>query len=1094
VETKPLLGLFLISICAAPTAFPAQSEDKDSSEKPAERFSADTFRGLRFRSLGPALTSGRVAALGVHPQNRSHYYAAAASGGVWKTVNAGTTWTPVFDNEGSYSIGTVVLDPKNPSTVWVGTGENNSQRSVSYGDGVYRSDDGGKSWKNLGLKSSQHIARIVIDPRDSQVVFVAAPGPLWGSGGDRGVFKTVDGGKTWKNVLSISENTGAGDLVMDPRDPDTLYGASYQRRRHVWTMIHGGPENAIYKTVDGGETWNKLRSGLPNVDLGRIGLAISPVDADLVYALVEAAQEKGGVFRSTDRGATWEKRSDFDQSAFYYGQIVADPGDRDRIYLPNTFLMVSDDGGKTVRRLGEKSKHVDNHAIWIDPRDTDYYLVGCDGGVYESFDRGENWHFKANLPISQFYDVAVDNAKPFYHVYGGTQDNFTLGGPSRTRSASGITNADWFVTQGGDGFQTRVDPEDPNIVYSESQYGGLVRFDRRTGERLGIKPQEAKGEPPFRWNWDSPLIISPHSPTRLYFAANKLFRSDDRGQSWRAVSDDLTRALDRNALPVMGRVWGPDAVAKHDGTSLYGNLTALTESPRKEGVLFVGSDDGLIHVTVDGGTEWRKIDRVPGVPERTYVSRLFASAHDDFTVYATFENHKNNDFKPYLLKSLDAGARWTSIAGNLPENGPALAFAEDPVNPKLLFAGTEFGCFFTVDGGEKWVQLKGGLPTIAVRDIAIQTRETDLVLATFGRGFYVLDDYLPLRGLKPDILEQEGALFPARTALLYIESQPLGGRDKAFQGESYFTAPNPPVGATFSYYLKDSLKTMREKRREAEAKSEGTDYPSLDVLRAEEDEEQPSVFLTISDASGRVVRKISAPVTRGIHRVSWDLRHPPSTLPAPSPEENPFAPRPAGPLVMPGAFSVALSKRVAGVETPLGGPQRFEVTTEGLSHLDESDREELASFQLQVARLQGAVEGAREASLEVKGWLEKIRRALLETPVAPPQLTADAASLEKRNKDIMRALDGDPVARAHDENEPPSIRERVNGIVSGQRLAAAPPTRTHRDQYDLAAEAFENVLAELRSLIEVDLAALHRALDEAGAPWTPGRLPDWRRN
>jgi photosystem II stability/assembly factor-like uncharacterized protein len=668
---------------------------------------------------------------------------------VWKTTNAGITWAPVFDNETSYSIGTVVLDPKNPLTVWVGTGENNSQRSVAYGDGVYRSDDGGKTWKNTGLKASERIGRIAIDPRNSDHVYVAAQGPLWGPGGDRGLFKTTDGGKTWKSVLSISENTGVTDVVIDPQTPDTLYAASYQRRRHVWTLINGGPESAIYKSTDSGASWNKLKTGLPSVDMGRIGLAISPVDPNVVYATIEAGDRKGGIFRSTDRGGSWERRNPFDAGAMYYGQITTDPKDVDRLYVMNVLLQVSDDGGRTLRPLGEKSKHVDNHVIWIDPTNTNHYRVGCDGGLYESYDRGSNWRFFSNMPIGQFYDVTTDNSTPFYNVYGGLQDNYSLGGPSRTRNISGIVNSDWFVTQGGDGFRTQVDPEDPNTIYAELQYGTIVRFDKRTGERMGIQPSPARGEDALRFNWDSPFIISPHSHTRLYFAADRLFRSDDRGDSWRPISGQLSRGLDRNKLPVMGKIWGPDAVAKHQSTDPFGNSSALAESPKKDGLIYVGTDDGLIQVTEDAGKNWRKVERFPGVPDMTYVSRISASQHDLNTVYAAFENHKRSDFAPYLLKSTDRGGSWISIKGNLPANHPVLAFAEDHVNPNLLFVGTEFGVFFTIDGGQKWVQLKGGMPTISVRDLAIQKRENDLVVGTFGRSVYILDDYTPLRTLKP---------------------------------------------------------------------------------------------------------------------------------------------------------------------------------------------------------------------------------------------------------------------------------------------------------------------------------------------------------
>jgi photosystem II stability/assembly factor-like uncharacterized protein len=653
----------LFSVAAATFAAKPAKEEPKKDEGP---LSSATFAGLALRSIGPALTSGRIADLAVDPTDAKVWWVAAASGGVWKTTNSGTTWTPVFDGEGSYSIGAIAIDPKNPNVVWVGTGENNNQRSVAYGDGVYRTLDGGKSWKKMGLEKSEHIGRILIDPRDSRVVWVAAQGPLWSGGGERGVYKSSDFGETWTQALKISDDTGVTDVLLDPRDPDTVYAAAHQRRRHVWTLIEGGPESALHKTVDGGKTWRKLESGLPKGDIGRIGLALSPQNPDVVYAIVEAEADQGGFFRSTDRGESWEKRSPHVTSGNYYTELFADPHQFDRVYSMDTFLQVSDDGGKSFRGLGEKSKHVDNHVIWVDPKDADHYLVGCDGGLYESFDRAATWRFFENLPITQFYRVGVDNAQPFYNVCGGTQDNFSLCGPSRTARFQGPANEDWEVAQGGDGFWTVTDPTDPNIVYAEAQHGALTRFDRRSGENLDIQPQPAAGEPPLRWNWDSPLVLSPHSPTRLYFAANRLFRSDDRGDSWRAVSPDLSRQLDRNQLKVMGRIQRPEAVAKNASTSIYGNIVSLAESPLAEGLLYVGTDDGLIQVSEDGGANWRRGESFPGVPDRTYVSRLVASRHDAATVYAAFDNHKMGDFKPYVLKSGDRGRTWASIAGDLP--------------------------------------------------------------------------------------------------------------------------------------------------------------------------------------------------------------------------------------------------------------------------------------------------------------------------------------------------------------------------------------------------------------------------------------------
>ena len=1074
----------------------AKDKDKDKDEKKGG-MSADTFSGLKFRSIGPAVASGRVAAIAVNPKNKFEYYVGVASGGVWKTVNDGNTWTPVFDKEGSYSIGWVTLDSNDPAVVWVGAGESNSQRSVSYGDGIYRSDDGGKNWKNLGLKKSEHIGRVVIDPRDSKVVYVAAEGPLWGPGGDRGLYKTSDDGKSWKAVLTISENTGVVDVAIDPSNPDVVYAAAYQRRRHVFTLIDGGPESAIYKSTDAGATWNKLKSGLPAVDIGRIGLAVSVADPSVVYATIEAADGKGGIFRSSDRGATWERKNEFDVGAMYYAQIIADPKNVDRVFVMNVTLRESLDGGKTLHKVEENNHHGDNHAIWVDPDNTKHWLLGSDGGMYETWDDAKNWEFKANLPTVQFYDVAVDHALPFYHVCGGTQDNFSWCGPARTRNVNGIVNSDWYVTTGGDGFHSQVDPEDANTVYSESQYGVLVRYDKPTGQELVLQPQEGKGEPPLRWNWDSPVIISPHSHTRLYFAANKLFRSDDRGDTWKAISGDLTRQINRNQLPVMGKVWEPDAVAKNQSTSLYGNIVALSESPKKEGSIYVGTDDGLIQVTSDGGQSWTKYDKFAGIPETTYVSRLAASRHDANTVYAAFDNHKNEDFKPYLLRSTDAGKTWTSISGNLPENGAVLAFVEDTVNANLLFAGTEFGAFFTVDGGQKWVQLKGGLPTIAVRDMVMQAREGDLVIATFGRGFYVLDDVAALRQIEAESLEQAAGLFPVKDSLLYIERHPLGGPKKGFQGESIYTADNPPYGAVFTAYLKEKLKTKKEKRQEVEKeagkKNQTLAYPTIEDLRAESEEATPEVYFMVYDESGAPVRRVEGSNDSGFQRAAWDLRYPAVSLREHTEDGEDFPPAGAkGPLVISGTYSVRLFQKVDGTVMELAGAQSFKVVTDGASSLSVADRAAQEEFQRKVARLYRAVSGALHTADDVEARLKSIRGALRETPAAEKQLSAAADAIEQTNRGILRALHGDAELQKRNEPVPSSINDRVEAIMEGERFSLAKPTQSHVDDYNIAGAEFAEQLGKLHTLVEVDLAKLEKDMETAGAPWTPGRVPEWR--
>ena len=782
----------------------------------------------------------------------------------------------------------------------------------------------------------------------------------------------------------------------------------------------------------------------------------------------------------------------------YYAHLVVDPKNADRIYVMNVYIRVSDDGGKTLRKLGQKWMHVDNHCMWIDPNNTNYYLVGCDGGIYESFDRARTWRHHSNLPVTQFYDVTVDNAAPFYNVYGGTQDNNTLGGPGRTRSVHGITNEDWFVVHGGDGFQCKVDPRDPNIVYAEAQYGDLVRYDRRSGEAIGIRPQPGKGEPPLRWNWDSPLVLSPHAPTRLYYAANRVFRSDDRGDSWKAISPDLSRQLDRDKLAVMGRVWGPDAVAKHQSTSLFGNLVALAESPRKEDVLYAGTDDGLIHVTADAGKSWRKLERFPGVPERTYVSRLLASQHSAETVYAAFDNRKNNDFAPYLLKSVDQGKTWTSIAGNLPKNGPVLALAEDHIDPDLLFAGTEHGLFFTRDGGTRWLRLSGGLPTIAVRDLIIQKRESDLVVGTFGRGIYILDDYSLLRKLKNQTLAKPASLFPVKDALLYIPTRQYGLRGKSFRGESFYTADNPPFGAVFTYHLGETLLTRKEKRLAAEKKlgaKDATKYPTREELRTEAEEETPAVLLEVVDDSGSVVRRLTGPVKKGLPPSRLgpaQSRQPTLPKPPPSaPDEDLFREPDSGPLVMPGKYRVRLLLRHEGISRSIEGDQAFSVVLHDPKGKTADERKSTFVFQRKVTALKRAVAGTLEVARELEKRLTEMQRAIDQTPAVGAKEHSRVAGLGKRLRSILIEMRGDTELRRRDENTPLSISEKVETIIEELRYSLGPPTKTQQRLLAESSSDFARELSKLRRLLE-DVKEVEKTLDAGGAPWTPGRLPEWK--
>ncbi len=1067
----------------------AIAQKKKKKNKVAEKspFNAVIFNGLKFRSIGPSFASGRIADFAVNPNNFSEYYVGVASGNVWKTSNSGVTFKPVFDKYGSYSIADVEIDPSNTNVVWVGTGEYNSQRAIGYGDGVYLSKDGGKTFKNMGLKKTEHIGRIIIDPRNSHV-YVAAQGPLWGAGGERGLYKSIDMGKSWKKILDISENTGINDIVMDPRNPDVLYASSYQRRRHVFTLINGGPEGAIYKSTDAGENWEKLTNGLPTGNVGRIGLTISPVNPDIVYAIIEAEGKNGGFFKTTDRGASWTKVSEQGSSSpQYYHRIFADPKDADKVFSMDTRSKYTTDGGKTFKGLSMRNRHVDDHALWINPTNTNHLLIGGDGGVYESFDMGTTWQHKNNLPVTQFYRLAVDNDLPFYNVYGGTQDNNSMGGPSRTINQKGIVNDDWIVTNGGDGFFSQIDPKNPNIVYAEAQYGWAVRYDKKSGEAVSIQPQPPKGEA-YRWNWNAPLIISPHSNTRLYFAANKLFRSDDRGNSWKTISPDLSRQLDRNKLKVMGKIQSPDAIAKSASTSLFGNIVSLDESKFKAGLLYVGTDDGLIQVSENGGEKWTKYSTFPGVPSMTYVSCLKASVHDENVVYAAFDARKKNNLKPFLLKSSDKGKTWTSIVNNLPDRGTVYTIIEDNMNKELLFAGTEFGIYFTLNGGEKWIQLKGGLPTIAVKDIKIQERESDLVIATFGRGFYILDNYALLRTLTKEDLEKEAVLFDVKDALMFMQERPRYG-----QGETYYAAKNPPLGAVFSYYLKEKIMTKKEirKKAEKEAFKNKTDiyYPSFEELRAEDEQEKPYLLFTVRDAQSNIIRRLKAAPVPGINRVVWDFKYA-SIFPV-SKEKNPFENKTFGMFVAPGEYSVQMSKVVDGIETKISDEKKFKVVPLNNTTLPAKDRTKLTAFHLEVGELAGAIRGAAQATKNYMDETELIRVALHHTKSDVTELTKQTIEIQKTLKEVKRKLSGDESISRRNGNQPPSIMQRISIIFWGGYASTSEPTEILRQQYKIAGECFIDVLETLKD-VDAKIKAINKQLEKLKAPWTPSRLPEWK--
>lgn len=802
-------------------------------------------RPLSFRSIGPASMSGRIADISVIEAPRvlrggrlgMSMYVAVATGGIWKTTNGGISWTPVSDSIGVGSVGAVAAAPSNGDVVWVGSGEANNMRSSSWGVGVFKSTDGGKTWSKPMLPKTQHIGRIVIDPRDPDVVYVAAMGPLWAPGGDRGLYKTIDGGTTWTNTKSISAQTGFTEVVIDPSNPDVLYAASLQRERREYGFLPGGPESAIWKTTDGAKTWTKLTSGLPTGDIGRIGLTVCRSRPSTVYASVHAKAAANGFYRSDDAGSTWKLVNNSNGTAWYYSQVRCDPTDAEHVYRLNASSQESYDGGKTwVGFAAGGGVHGDAHALWINPEDREHIVLGNDGGVDISNDRGRTWYNVENIVGAQFYAIAVDDAKPFYNVYGGLQDNQTWGGPSRTRNAYGPSNAEWYRMAGGDGFYNVPDPLDHNIAYAESQNGGVVRYDARTGQTKSIKPYPQNGER-HRWNWSAPIVPSQHTGRTLYMAANYLFKSTDRGDSWQSISPDLTRGVDRDSLPMRGTIPSRDVLGLHEGTAEFGNIATVSESPRRAGLLAVGTDDGLIQVTQNDGRSWSRTATFPGVPDTTFVSRVQFSRHNEGTLYATFDGHRSNDFKPYVMRSTDFGRTWTSITGDLPDGGSVQVIREHHRQPNLLFVGTEFGAFFTVDNGVHWTQLKTGIPAVPVWDLQIQESWNDLVLGTHGRGVYILDDLGPLEKLAEAKRAEVAYLFPARNEI----AMTLNTSRHSGMGSTGFTGQNPDNGVRLAYLI--------------------------NTITSDD-----NATLAIIDGGGRIVRELPVPRRTGMFRPVWDMR------------------------------------------------------------------------------------------------------------------------------------------------------------------------------------------------------------------------------
>jgi len=1072
--------IFLVAL----TIPPIQAAKKDQSGLMTDKL----ISGMKVRNIGPAYMSGRIADIEVDPKDPSTWYVAVGSGGVWKTDNAGITWKPIFDSEAVYSTGDVTIDPSNSNIIWVGTGENNGGRHLSFGDGVYRSLDGGQTWKNMGLKKSEHISDIIVHPSDSNTVWVSSQGPLWSKGGQRGLFKTTDGGNTWDHVLKVDQWTGVTSLVIDSRNPNKLYAASWQRQRTLPAYVGTGPGSGIHTSDDGGKTWRKLTKGLPETDMGKIGLAISKINPDVVYAAIEINQRKGGLYRSADQGASWTKMSDAvggGTGPHYYQEIFADPHRFDRIYMASNYTQYSDDGGKTWMPLNSKNKHVDDHAMAFHPTDPDFLLVGSDGGIYETRDGMDKWRFLSNMPITQFYKIAVDDSKPFYYVYGGTQDNSSQGGPSRTTKTHGIKNNDWFLILDWDGHQPATEPGNPDIVYGQRQQGNLARYHRKTGEYVSIQPQAKPGEPGERYNWDAPILVSAHNPQRLYHASHRVWRSEDRGNSWQAISGDLTKNENRMHMPVMDRTWSVDSGFDLLAMSNFNTIANIAESPIDENILYAGTDDGLIQVTSDGGKNWKRyaIDNISGIPATAYVNDIRADLFDKNTVYAALDNHKYGDYKPYLIKSTNRGKSWKSIVSNLPDKHLVWRIVQDHVNKNLLFIGTEFGLFFTVDGGKAWTELTGGVPTISFRDVKIQRRENDLVAGSFGRGIYILDDYSPLRTMTQKSLKEEALLFTSRDALWYLPDS----MHTDSQGDFEFRAENPEFGATFTYYLRDGIKSLKEQREAKEKKNEEKGkyplYPAWEKVEAEVREVAPAVYLIIKDNQGKIVRKVSAKAEKGIHRVSWDLRLPSANALGTSPSF--FGD--VGPLAAPGSYTATLYTTADGKTRELAKSVNFEVkplyqeTVAGGVSPDQR-----SALLLQVEELRRKVSTATSQISDLHAQLKSFRMALdrssavagtLETESPTPRQAVYAAEeilYGKSSRDGMGTT-------------PANVSSRLF-MIEFARANTWGLTTTQKQQMVFVKDALGVLQPQLDKLLQTEFPAFRQSLLKAGAPWMPEGL------
>jgi len=1092
------LGLCAVLLATAVSSSGQKEKPKGKEkEKPAaaaanaaagtDSAAMDKFKALEFRELGPAVMGGRIDDFAAVESNPNIVYVGVAAGGVWKTTNNGTTWEPVFDKEAVSTIGDIAIAPSDPSIVWVGSGEPNNRQSSSWGDGIYKSTDAGKTWKNMGLAETHHIGRVVIHPKNPEVVYAAALGHLWGANPERGVYKTSDGGKTWTQVLKISNDTGVSDLAMDPESPDTLYAAAYTRRRTPFGFNGGGTEAGIYKTTDGGATWKKLSKGLPyenGGETGRIGLDIYRKDPNIVYALVQ--HDKGGIYRSEDKGESWKKMSDTDPRPSYYSQVRVDPNNDLRLWVLGAAMFFSEDGGKTFDNRRVKKIHGDFHAMWIDPANSNHIITGSDGGIHWSYDNGKSWDFVNTIAIGQFYEVGLDNEKP-YHICGGLQDNGSWCGPSQTASRDGITNEDWTVIHGGDGFYAEIDNVEPWIVYTESQDGYLARRNMRSGQERSIKPEAKLGEPHYRFQWNSPVAVSAFDHKTIYYAGNYFFKSTDQGDSWTRLGSDLTTGTDRNKLQIFGKTPDKQTLSRHDGVQEFPTITTISESPLTAQVLWAGTDDGNVQVTRDGGKSWKNVAaQVPGVPKGTYVSRVVASKFAESAAYVTFDGHRSDDYGVYIFATSDYGETWKSIRNGIPDSAGSVHVArEHPRNANLLFAGTEFGLWISWDRGANWTAFKNNFPTVPVDDIELQARENDLVLATHGRSIWIFDDLTPLEKMDASVAAGDFTFFQPRGATIF---HLVNRRWSA--GQKMFVAKNPPAGAILNYFLKADLPPS-EAPAAADAKKAEPDAGKSGEKKDEKQEpkKEGKVKITVSDKDGKVIRELDGPAKAGVNRANWDLRVSPPADPTPEQLEAIAAGYgfgPHGPFVEPGEYTVTIK---AGDKQ---ATQKVNVEEDPRLQLTAEDRATRHAAIEQLYAMAKTTDKDRKTILGVQTALKTAREnwkkdaARPNASKIPDDIVKSADELQKTVDEVatkyQREQQGLGNAGPPFEWKPDPLPDQAQELLDDLDGFAAAPGGQQKEKLAELAPLVSAASVQVKKISEQDLASLNKKMNDAGIP------------